>query len=339
MFATDFPNSLAVFKTRFHEVLAKMLNADELGAFILVLANSLQDKILQTQLSVPLNKKYLQIKSKFDKGELQATKDDYDVFSALVTLGLDNLFVWQTRKLQQWTLVYNPMRALRPARSSAECIKTLNRSFNPDAFHFNKSFLEPEIFWQGVINGIELRIFYNKFPFIAYHLLIVPDFKQCLNQLITKQYHYFIWNFVMQYQQGLTGLGIAYNSLGAYASINQLHFHGFIEKKLLPIEDNCWVHNGGDTIYPVKCRKLNNPAEAWATIQQLHQIPQAYNLLYRTGCCYVVTRKFQGEEVLPKWMQGMTWCEISGVQTLGCKKQFNILDQSEITEVLSVNRV
>jgi hypothetical protein len=294
---------------------------------------------LQTQLSIPLNEKYLQIKSKFDKGELQAAKDDYDVFSALVVLGLDNLSVWQTRKLQRWTLVYNPMRALRPARSSGERIKTLNRPFNPDAFHFNKPFLEPEIFWQGAINGVELRVFYNKFPFAPYHLLIVPDFKQCLNQLITKKYHYFIWDFVMQYQQGLTGLGVAYNSLGAYASINQLHFQGFIEEGLLPIEDNCWVHNGGDTVYPIECQKLNNPAEAWAAIQQLHQTPQAYNLLYRTECCYVVTRKFQGEEVLPEWMQGMAWCEICGVQTLGSKEQFNDLDQSEITEVLSINRV
>ncbi|MCK5917250.1 MAG: hypothetical protein KAG34_02440 [Cocleimonas sp.] len=231
------------------------------------------------------------------------------------------------------------MRALRPARSSGEVIKMLKRPFNPDAFHFNKSFLEPEIFWQGVMNDVELRIFYNKFPFAAYHLLIVPDFKQCLPQFLTEKYHFFIWNFVEQYKNCLTGLGIAYNSLGAYASINQLHFQGFIEEKLLPIEEDLWVHNGGDTAYPLDCQKVCNSVEIWKVIQQLHQSSQAYNLLYRGGCCYVVARKFQGEEVVPDWMQGMAWCEVCGVQTLGNKKQFNRLNQDEITKVLTTERI
>ena len=339
MSVNNFPDSLAVFKTRFHEVLAKMLIADELGAFILVLANSLQDETLQSQLAIPLKEKFKQIKAEFDKGELQAAKDDYDVFAGLVALGLENLSVWQPRKLQPWKLVYNPMRALRPARSSGEIIKTLQRPFNPDAFHFNKPFLEPEIFWQGMINEVELRVFYNKFPFAAYHLLIVPDFKQCLPQFVTEKYHCFIWDFVAQYQQGLTGLGVAYNSLGAYASINQLHFQGFIEEELLPIEDNLWSHNGGDIAYPLDCQKVVSSAEAWDVIQQLHQASQAYNLLYRSGCCYVVIRKFQGQEVLPEWMQGMAWCEICGVQTLATREQFDGLKQDEITQVLSINRV
>ncbi len=339
MSVNNFPDSLAVFKTRFHDVLAKMLIADELGAFILVLANSLQDDTVQSQLAIPLKEKFKQIKAKFDKGELQAAKDDYDVFSALAALSLDNLPVWQSRKLETWKLVYNPMRALRPVRSSGEIIKILQRPFNPDAFHFNKPFLESEIFWQGMIKDVELRVFYNKFPFAMYHLLLVPDFKQCLPQFITEKYHYFIWDFVAQYQQDLTGLGVAYNSLGAYASINQLHFQYFIEKSLLPIEDNLWSHNGGDIAYPLACHKLVTPAEAWDVIQQLHQASQAYNLLYRGGCCYVVTRKFQGQEALPSWIQGMAWYEICGVQTLGSREQFDGLKQDEITRVLFINRV
>ncbi|MCK5919264.1 MAG: hypothetical protein KAG34_12625 [Cocleimonas sp.] len=107
MSVNHFPDSLAVFKTRFHEVLAKMLIADELGAFILVLANSLQDETLRSQLSTPLKEKFKQINIEFEKGELQAAKDDYDVFSALVQLGLENLSIWQSRKLAAWMLVYN----------------------------------------------------------------------------------------------------------------------------------------------------------------------------------------------------------------------------------------
>jgi hypothetical protein len=134
-------------------------------------------------------------------------------------------------------------------------------------------------------------------------------------------------------------LGVAYNSLGAYASINQLHFQSFIEDELLPIEDKLWMHNGGDVVYPLACQKVCNLAEAWGVIQQHHQISQAYNLLYRKGCCYVVVRKSQGREDLPDWMQGMAWCEICGVQTLGNKEQFDGLKQDEITQMLYTHRV
>lgn len=330
----DFPDSLAVFKDRFHDVLAKMLMTDELGAFILVLANSLQDESLQRQLTIPLKEKYQQLKKKMDNAELQPTKDDADVFAALGLLGLAHLSVWQSRTVSPWTVVYNTMRALRPARSSGESITTLQRPFDADAFHFNKPFLAPEMFWQGKINAVDVQVFYNKFPFAPYHLLIVPDVTHALPQFLTVYYHAFIWDFVAQYAQGLEGLGVAYNSLGAYASINQLHFQGFIQTALLPIEDKVWEHNEGDTAYPMLCHKLTDVTASWRIIKQLHQSQQAYNLLYRKGCCYIVVRMFQGEVTLPEWMQGMAWCEVCGVQTVGDSEDFSALQQNDIKQVL-----
>jgi hypothetical protein len=336
MFENNFPDNLVVFRTRFYDALAKMLMADELGAFILVLANSLQDTSLQSGLSRPLKEKFKRIKNQFDNKKLIAVKDDYDVFTALITLGLDNLSVWQYRTTQAWSLVYNPMRALRPARSSSEVISRLKHPFNPDGFHFNKPFLVPEIFWQGELNAVEVKVLYNKFPFVPYHLLIVPDYNQCLPQCLTKKYHDFIWEFVMQYSVGLTGLGVAYNSLGAYASINQLHFQGFIQEDVLPIEDLSWQHNGGEALYPVECKKCTDVDEAWEMIQHYHEVVRAYNLLYRTNCCYVIARKFQGEVALPDWMQGMAWYEVCGIQALGDNRLFNALDSLQLTQILSI---
>ena len=319
----------------FGDVLEGMLDADELGAFILVLANSMQDEALQQRLKLPLEKKFKVLKTQFERGELHAAKDDYDVFSALISLGLDNLSVWEYRQEEPWTLLYNPMRALRPARSSSEVIDTLERPFNPDAFHFNKPFLEPEIFWQGDFNGVELRIFYNKFPFAPNHLLIVPEYKQCLPQFLTEKYHQLMWSFVDHHTEGLDGLGVAYNSLGAYASINQLHFQGFIQDASLPIEDTRWTHNGGAITYPVKCFRTNSMKDAWANIQLLHKSKQAYNLLYRAGSCFVIERKFQGQEPSLEWVQGIAWCEVCGVQTVGNREVFESLNQENIDTILS----
>ena len=335
MIVNNFPDNLSLFKTCFSDVLERMLDADELGSFILVLANSMQDKALQQRLKLPLGKKFAVLKARLERGELQAAKDDYDVFVALVSLGLKNLPVWEYRQEEPWRLLYNPMRKLRPARSSSELIDTLERPFNPNAFHFNKPFLEPEIFWQGYFNDAELRVFYNKFPFAPYHLLMVPDYSQCLPQFLTEKYHRLIWNFVEHHGGELDGLGVAYNSLGAYASINQLHFQGFIQDELLPIEDESWVHNGGSIAYPIKCYKADNVIDAWAKVQLLHQSKQAYNLLYRKGVCFVVERKFQGEEQSPEWLQGIAWCEVCGVQTLGDRRVFENLTQKDIDSALS----
>jgi len=334
MTTNTFPDNLSLFKTRFSDVLKAMLDADELGAFILVLANSMQDEALQQQLKLSLEEKFTQLKNQLEQGKLQAAKDDYDVFSALVSLGLDALPVWEYRQQAPWTLLYNPMRALRPARASSEIIDTLARPFNPEAFHFNKPFLVPEIFWQGDFNKLELRVFYNKFPFAPYHLLIVPEYSQCLPQFLTKKHHQLIWDFVAHYATGLTGLGVAYNSIGAYASINQLHFQGFIQEELLPVEDAIWQHNGGSIAYPIGCYKADNVLDAWEKIQSLHQSKHAYNLLYRAGTCFVLERKFQGTEQSPEWMQGVAWCDLCGVQTLGDRALFEELNQQDISHAL-----
>ena len=129
-------------------------------------------------------------------------------------------------------------------------------------------------------------------------------------------------------------MGVAYNSLGAYASINQLHFQGFISSKNIPIEDESWQHNGGDKVYPIDCYRLDNSADAWLAVQVCHQKKQAYNLLYRAGYCFLVTRKFQGKESSSHWQEGIAWCEVCGLQTVGSRKLFEKLSQQDITDTL-----
>jgi ATP adenylyltransferase/5',5'''-P-1,P-4-tetraphosphate phosphorylase II len=204
---------------------------------------------------------------------------------------------------------------MRPARSSETVVEHIHQSFNPNAFHFNKPFLKSEIFWEGEWAGKEYRVLYNKFPFAPWHLLIVPEANRQQPQFLTKEAHQDIFKLSTK-SMHLSGLGIAYNSLGANASINQLHFQGFIFDQALPIEAPGWKQNGGNKQYPVNCYNYSSHKLAWQKIKQLHAKNQPYNLLYRNGFCYVIPRKGQGKVGLSEWVSGIGWYEISGMFTL-----------------------
>ena len=90
---------ISQFKTLFVNKLKNMLSDDELGAFILVLANSLQDGFLKAELATDIKDNFLVLKGKFDTGELKATQDDLDVFKQLLTIDIEQLPIWQTRKV------------------------------------------------------------------------------------------------------------------------------------------------------------------------------------------------------------------------------------------------
>ncbi|MCK5902660.1 MAG: hypothetical protein KAG28_05870 [Cocleimonas sp.] len=63
-----------------------------------------------------------------------------------------------------------------------------------------------------------------------------------------------------------------------------------------------------------------------------HQANQTYNILYRTGCCYLIKRQLQGEEATPDWLQNMAWREIFGVYTFDDQ---HLLMKLEATDIVS----
>ncbi len=76
------------FKNLFVAQLKNMLSADELGAFILVLANSHQDTFLENELQDALTSTFVALKDNFVAGRLNATRDDSDVFKQLLDVDL-----------------------------------------------------------------------------------------------------------------------------------------------------------------------------------------------------------------------------------------------------------
>ncbi|MDQ5769487.1 hypothetical protein [Thiothrix subterranea] len=314
-----FTTSPDAFKTRFADGLQNMLTPDGLGAFILVLANSMQDAQLRQQLAKPLRETFAQLQQRQPDGPV----DDVATFAALLKTGIEIFSGWEHARAEPWELVINPLRSLRPARVSSEVFSELFQPFAADKFHFNKPFLRPEILWEGKAEGMNLRVFYNKFPFAPWHTLIVPEPQATLPQFLTQPYHKRIMALAASTATYLPGFGIAFNSVGAYASVNQLHFQGFIRPSRFPVEAAQWQHNGGTQAYPLHCWRADSAQAAWEIIAALHQANQPYNLLYRAESCYILPRKGQGTVKLADWLQGIGWHELCGV--------FNLVDRSAAT--------
>lgn len=310
---------LPKFKTLFAENLRAMLSPDELGAFILVLANSMQDKQSQADLKTDVFAMFVELNEKLKQGELKGTDDDLSVFEKIRQKGIGKLSAWESIPQGEWELLCNPMRGLRPARASSEKIENIFREFDSGKFNFNKAFLRPEILWEGEWRDIPLRVLYNKFPFAPYHLIIVPEPEKELPQYLVKEYHELIWQLVGTQAEIFTGFGVGYNSSGACASVNQLHFQSFMQQEKLPIEKTLWQHNGGRHTYPMSCIKTKSADECWALIEKYHEANQPYNLLYRQGCCYVLPRQMQCSEQVAERVQGAGWIEECGVFNVASK--------------------
>lgn len=310
------PN-LKFFQQLFVENLFEMLSSEELGVFILVLANCMQDEKTYAALKDELGQVFIKHKAALDEGFLRAAPDDLEVFKKLVETGVENYSVWAHVFKDHWLQIYNPLRALRPERASSEVVSEIIKTFNPDSFHFNKPFLQPEIFWKGIVisndEEIDCNVLYNKFPFLPYHFLFVPEAEACHAQYLTQRFHQLAWDICIQNKKALQGIGFGYNSIGACASVNHMHFQGFMFEGLLPIEHTHWMHNKGDDVYPMQCSVYQNVDKAWQFIESLHANNQPYNMFYRPGKCYVLLRQMQGSTSVCERVTGAGWIEACGV--------------------------
>ena len=326
--ANDFPS----FKTLFIDGLKNMLADDQLGAFILVLANSMQDEELMRALSPALEKNFIALKQRHLAGELNATDDDSDVFDKLLSLDMDrgmhNLPIWKAHDIGRWRAVVNPMRSLRPPRASNETRSSIFADFDPGAFNFNNPFLKPEILWQGEYAGSKVRALYNKFPFVAYHTIVVIEPDEQKPQVIDQAIHEYVWSLVEDAGSSIPGFSIGFNSLAAGASVNHQHFQGFIDEQPLAVE----VIAAED--YPVELSVCEDSESAWRQIEYCLQQDIAFNCIYRRGRCYLLSRRYQGEVKLPGWLQGTGWSDLAGLFMVPDESVVHGLDDAGVTETL-----
>ncbi len=309
------------FRAAFIKGLGDMLRHDELGVFILVLANATFEKEIYHLLQRGLRDRFEQIAGRFRDAlahghSLHHAADDVLVFLKLMAIGFDNLHMTEFRKVGPLELQFNQLRAFRPPRMSNASVTSLQKPFDAEGFHFNKPFLAKEVFWQGELCGHDCRLLYNKFPFAELHGLLVLDAEAEKPQWLSQQDHFIIWQIVESIGVGIPRVGLGYNAYGAYASVNHQHLQMYVrDRGCYPVESAQWRHNGGEQDFPVGCLCFKDADSAWGAIARLHAAGRSYNLLYRPGALYVMPRALQGSYQNADWTSGFAWSELAGAIT------------------------
>jgi hypothetical protein len=201
---------------------------------------------------------------------------------------------------------------LRPKRAAGGRAAGIRAPFDPNGFHFNKAFLRMETFWSGHIAGLGLDLLFNKFPFVDFHAILVPERLADEPQYLSWLRHRQVWDLTERLATRLPDIGFGYNSHGAFASVNHLHFQMFVRSRPLPVVRGHWCHNGGAEPYPALCEIFDCPDFAWRRIAELHACDIGYNLIYRPGRLYCFPRRLQGTYALPPWCGGHAWYEMAG---------------------------
>jgi hypothetical protein len=308
--------STDVFTHSYAQGLEQMLADEGLGTYILVLANAVYHDEVYQGLKAQLLSRYRDLMVTFSAGDNDQA-DDVRVFEQIMDAGLEALVATKRKRLGPWSMQYNRLRSFRPPRTSCQPVHTLRAAFNPDGFHFNRSFLQKEIWWQGSLLGRQSRLLYNKFPFAGYHGLLVIEPGMNRPQILDREIHEFVWQLAEQISQRLPGFGLGYNSYGAAASVNHQHFQTYLHSdRGYPVEDGHWEHHGGPDSYPLKCFKETSSASSWKIIESMHVSNTAYNLLYRPGMLYIMPRRFQGQFQQESWLTGVGWSDLAGEFTV-----------------------
>ncbi|MET0103625.1 MAG: hypothetical protein ABW072_00590 [Sedimenticola sp.] len=329
------------FRVAFERQLASLLSEfDELGVYILVLANACLDRPLWANLSESLKDKFHYLAREIAENHqegllLDDADDDLLVFRRLMETGFDNLQATSFRTVGPWELQFNQLRSFRPPRMSGRPTEGISAPFNPDGFHFNKPFLRKEIFWQGWLAGRDCALLYNKFPFVELHGLLVPEPRKERSQLLSEEDNDYLWRLTELLDRTLPGVGFGYNSYGAGASVNHLHFQMFLRGEPLPVASDNWQHNGGDVPYPARCHRFDSPRETWQMITSLHRQQITYNLVYLPGVVYCLPRARHGLSQPAGWSGGFAWYEMAGGVTLFDEGLFNELERLQVDEALT----
>lgn len=333
-------STLEDFRQDFLEGLLSLLHRPSLGEYILVHANASFDASIYEHLQEPLRHCFYELAEQCRSAlifgrDLPGEPDDQSVFLKLMAIGFDYIHMTEFREEGPWELQFNHIRAFRPARMASELPTGIYQPFDPKAFHFNKAFLRKEVFWAGRLRGLDVELLYNKFPFSPLHGLLVPERKSREPQFLSHPYHLYIWSLAEELAEKLPGLGFAYNSFGAYASVNHLHFQLFVHTDGLPIEAQNWTHNGGNDDYPALCEVYTSALEAWERLDELHAAEISYNLLYLPGRLYCLPRRTQGSYTHASWTRGFAWYEMVGGITTNNREDFLSLTDKSVREELA----
>ena len=323
------------YRQAFEKGLVDIIHHQTAGTFILGCANTFQHaELLEKNIGL-LQSTYDNIARQYQLCKEQNIEpddsaDDAAVINRLIEIGFENLNPVQSKTISlgsiSFTVNYNQLRSFRPSRMSGAKKLDINTAFNEDGFHFDKEFLIKETFAEGSFHGRQLSLLYNKFPFVDYHALLVLDKHLHHNQCLTENHLDFIAMFMAQIQTQIPELVIAYNSLGAGASVNHLHFQLYLEKAPLSIFSSEINLNGGTKPYPIPCIIFNEQKDCWSHIKELHSSNAQYNLIFKGNKIYCFHRQATVIEFNNIDVSMYGWAEMAGIFTVTDKELFDVID-------------
>ncbi|XP_017133794.1 GDP-D-glucose phosphorylase 1 [Drosophila elegans] len=144
---------------------------------------------------------------------------------------IPGLFSYQLHKTPQCRRIpghwgfYTELNADRSLkRRRPQTIENLNPTFKPTMFNFNKVNAQEVIMTiDDAFGSPEVQMIINKSPITKYHTLICPEVGKNHVQKITRD----VLDFCITFMRSIDDKNIrmGYNSPGALASVNHLHFH------------------------------------------------------------------------------------------------------------------
>lgn len=331
----DIFSSSAEYKNTFNKGLIELAKDGGLGTFILAMANATFDQEIYQETKTLLQASFVKLQLKYVDSFTQGKKvsdvdEDLLVFLKMICVGFDTLQTTAFRYESDWEFQFNRVRGFRPNRITQQQIDSLFLKFSASGFNFNKPFLVKERLWEGEYKNKQLSLYYNKYPFAHYHTLLVPEREKQLPQFLELIQHNMMWEFLESIGRSMEGVGVGYNSRGAFSSVNHLHFQLFVRDKKLPVTAKKWQHNGGDEAYPTACHVFTCVKESGQFIEHLHKTNTAYNLLYFPGRVYCFPRKMQGSYTHAEWTPGFSWYELAGGILTANQDSYAALTESEI---------
>jgi diadenosine tetraphosphate (Ap4A) HIT family hydrolase len=331
----DIFSSSNEYKKIFNDGLIQLSSDESLGTFILAMANATFDEEIYRLTKESLQANFSQLKLKyidcFTQGKkLNEVDEDLLVFLKMVCVGFEKLQTTVFRNESDWELQFNHVRGFKPNRITQQKIDGLVLPFSAAGFNFNKPFMAKERLWEGEHRNVKLSLYYNKYPFAHYHTLLVPEREKQYPQFLELSQHNMMWDFLESVGRNIKGIGVGYNSRGAFSSVNHLHFQLFIRDKALPVTASKWQHNGGNEKYPSACNVFNSYKESEQFIEHLHETNTAYNLLYFPGRVYCFPRKVQGSYHHAQWTPGFSWYELAGGLLTANNDSYRTLTETDI---------
>lgn len=341
---SDFLRDRDTFSRAFNQGLTDLLQQEELGPFILVLANATFDPSLYDSLKPSLYTRFHEISDQLSElfaagRSAKFIEEDLLVFLKMALIGFDGLQLTQFRGEGEWRLQFNHLRSFRPRRITKMIPKEIVSPYNSRGFNFNKPFMQKECFWAGELRGRRVDLYYNKYPFAPLHGLWVLDREAGKPQFLTQEDHDYVWQLLAELGERIPGSMFGYNSYGAYASVNHLHVQGFVEPEGMPVMHACWSHHGGDRDYPADVRYFDRMSVSWEYIASLHADEQPYNVLFVPEGIYIFPRRKQGTVDVPHWSSGLTWFEMSGGFIAANHQDYEQLDDATLCRELEQVRL